>query len=232
MNPPSFTQPCVFVCLQVLGVRQANSAYHASAICVKHATEQLELLLRDIEALYGIGQDATDSFGRKCLLARKLVEKGVRFVQLYNGTWDSHDYIERAHGNLVRAVDRPIAALIADLERRGMLDDVLLVWGGEFGRTSMNEARGGSTYLGRDHHPHAFCMWMAGGGMKQGYIHGETDELGYKVASGKVTIRDLQATILDAVGLDPYRLRFPFQGLDQRLIGPTNEGQVQTALYR
>jgi uncharacterized protein (DUF1501 family) len=128
--------------------------------------------------------------------------------------------------------DKAAAALVMDLKERGLLDDVLVVWGGEFGRTPMNEARGGSTYLGRDHHPHAFCMWMAGGGMKQGYIHGETDELGYKVASGKVTIRDLQATILDAVGLDPYRLRFPFQGLDQRLIGPTNEGQVQTALYR
>jgi len=186
---------------------------------------------------YGITNPAEASFAKNCLLARRLVEQGVRYVQLYDWGWDIHgtgpgDDLMTAFPQKCQQTDKAAAALVMDLKERGLLDDVLVVWGGEFGRTPMNEARGGSTYLGRDHHPHAFCMWMAGGGMKQGYIHGETDELGYKVATGKVTVRDLQATILDAMGLDPYRLRFPYQGLDQRLIGPTNEGQVQTALYR
>ncbi|MDX1925328.1 MAG: DUF1501 domain-containing protein, partial [Pirellulaceae bacterium] len=116
-----------------------------------------------IQELYGIGSESTDAFGRKCLLARKLVEKGVRFVQLYHGSWDSHDYIERAHGNLVRAVDQPIAALILDLKQRGLLDSTLVVWCGEFGRTPDNGVRGGTAY-GRDHNPNAMTIWMAGGG--------------------------------------------------------------------
>jgi hypothetical protein len=107
-----------------------------------------------------------------------------------------------------------------------MLDDVLVVWGGEFGRTPMNEARNGSTYLGRDHHPHCFTMWMAGGGSKAGVQYGATDEVGYRVTENKVGIRDLQATILHQLGLDPYHLTYKYQGLNNRLIGPTNEGQI------
>ncbi len=133
--------------------------------------------MRETKEIYGIGEDATDAFGRKCLLARKLVEKGVRFVQLYNGTWDSHDYIERAHGNLVRGVDQPIAALIADLKQRGLLDSTLIVWCGEFGRTPDNGVRGGTAY-GRDHNPKAMTIWLAGGGCKAGHTIGATDELG------------------------------------------------------
>jgi len=136
-----------------------------------------------VKALYGIGADATDSFGRKCLLARKLVEKGVRFVQLYNGTWDSHDYIERAHGNLVRGVDQPIAALITDLKQRGLLDETLIVWCGEFGRTPDNGVRGGTAY-GRDHNPKAMTIWLAGGGVKAGHTIGATDELGMEAVEG------------------------------------------------
>ena len=128
-------------------------------------------------AMYGVGNDATDSFGRKCLLARKMVEKGVRFVQLFNGSWDSHDYIERAHGNLVRGVDQPIAALIQDLKARGLLDSTLIVWCGEFGRTPDNGVRGGIAY-GRDHNPNAMTIWMAGGGCKAGHTIGATDETG------------------------------------------------------
>src|SRR5207302_2223279 len=118
---------------------------------------------RRTKALYGIGEEKTDAFGRKCLLARRLVQQGVRFVQLYAGTWDSHDYIEKAHGNLVRAVDQPIAALLADLKQRGLLNETLVIWCGEFGRSPDNGVRGGTAY-GRDHNPHAMTIWLAGGG--------------------------------------------------------------------
>ena len=117
--------------------------------------------------LYGIGNEPTDAFGRKCLLARRLVEQGVRFVQLYAGTWDSHDYIERAHGNLVQQVDQPIAALLTDLKQRGLLDSTLVVWCGEFGRSPDNGVRGGTAY-GRDHNPKAMTIWLAGGGVNAG----------------------------------------------------------------
>jgi uncharacterized protein (DUF1501 family) len=129
-----------------------------------------------------------------------------------------------------KEVDRASAALVKDLKQRGMLDDVIVVWGGEFGRTPMNEARGGSTFLGRDHHPHSFSMWFAGGGFKAGAVHGQTDEFGYHVAEGKVTIRDLQATLLHQCGLDPYGLSYPFQGLNNRLIGPSDEGKIAHSL--
>ncbi|MBP8257264.1 MAG: DUF1501 domain-containing protein, partial [Opitutaceae bacterium] len=124
-----------------------------------------------IKESYGIGDETTDAFGRKCLLARRLVEKGVRFVQLYAGTWDSHDYIERAHGNLVRKVDKPIAALIGDLKQRGLLESTLVVWCGEFGRSPDNGVRGGTAY-GRDHNPKAMTLWLAGGGVKAGHTIG------------------------------------------------------------
>lgn len=166
--------------------------------------------------LYGIGNDATDSFGRKCLLARKLVEKGVRFVQLYNGTWDSHDYIERAHGNLVRGVDQPIAALITDLKQRGLLDSTLLVWCGEFGRTPDNGVRGGTAY-GRDHNPNAMTIWLAGGGCHAGHTIGATDELGMEVAEGKAHVRDLHVTLLRLLGLDDNKLTFYHAGRFKQL---------------
>jgi arylsulfatase A-like enzyme len=122
--------------------------------------------------------------------------------------------------------DRPIAALIRDLKQRGLLDETLVVWGGEFGRTSMNEERNGSKKLGRDHHPDAFTMWMAGGGVKKGISYGATDELGYFIAEDPVHVRDLQATILHLMGLDPHELRFPYLGLQQRLIGPAEGPRV------
>ncbi len=127
-------------------------------------------------------------------------------------------------------MDQPAAALIKDLKQRGLLDETLVIWGGEFGRTPMNEERAGSKFLGRDHHPHCFCLWMAGGGIKPGIVHGETDEFGYRIVKDKVTIRDLQATILRAMGMDPYKLSYLYQGLHQRLIGPTNDAVVQEAL--
>jgi hypothetical protein len=185
--------------------------------------------------MYG-AKPGQGSFANNCLLARRLVEQGVRYVQLYDWGWDIHgtgpgDDLMHAFPDKCKQTDRPAAALIRDLKQRGLLDQTLVVWGGEFGRTPMNEARGGSKFLGRDHHPHCFCMWVAGGGMKPGMVHGETDEFGYKIVKDKISIRDLQATILDAMGLDPYRLSFKYQGLNNRLIGPTDEGVVQKALY-
>ena len=196
---------------------------------------ELDAESAEVHALYG-SQPGQSSFANHCLMARRLVERGVRFVQLYDYGWDIHgtgsgDDLLTQFPQKCRDVDQPIAALLLDLERRGLLDETLVVWGGEFGRTSMNEARGGSTYLGRDHHPDCFTMWMAGGGVKAGYRHGETDELGYTIARDPVSVRDLQATILHLLGLDPFRLSFPFQGLEQRLIGPDDAAaRVQHAL--
>ncbi len=156
---------------------------------------------------YGIGLEPTDAFGRKCLLARRLVEKGVRFVQLYAGTWDSHDYIERAHGNLVRSVDRPVAALLADLKQRGLLESTLVVWCGEFGRSPDNGVRGGTAY-GRDHNPKAMTIWFAGGGVKAGHTIGATDEIGAEAVECVHHVRDVHVTLLRLLGLDDNKLTY------------------------
>jgi hypothetical protein len=156
---------------------------------------------------YGIGADATDAFGRKCLLARRLVEQGVRFVQLYAGTWDSHDYIERAHSNLVRNVDQPIAALIADLKQRGLLESTLVVWCGEFGRSPDNGVRGGTAY-GRDHNPKAMTVWFAGGGVNAGHTIGATDEIGAEAVDCVHHVRDLHVTLLRLLGLEDNKLTY------------------------
>ena len=159
------------------------------------------------KSLYGIDEEPTNAFGRKCLLARRLVESGVRFVQLYAGTWDSHDYIARAHGNLVQRVDRPIAALLKDLKQRGLLESTLVVWCGEFGRSPDNGVRGGTAY-GRDHNPHAMTIWMAGGGVNAGHTIGATDETGAEAVECKHHIRDLHVTILRLLGLDDNKLTY------------------------
>jgi hypothetical protein len=184
----------------------------------------------NIRAMYG-AKPGEGSFANNCLLARRLVEKGVRFVQLFDWGWDMHG--TSADNDLVtglpkkcKDVDQASAALIRDLKQRGMLDETLVIWGGEFGRTPMNEARNGSTFLGRDHHPNCFTIWMAGGGIKPGLVRGETDEFGYNVVQDKVTIRDLQATILHQMGIDAHRFSYPYLGLNQRLIGPTEEAQL------
>jgi hypothetical protein len=152
------------------------------------------------------------SFANNCLLARRLVERGVRFVQIYHTDWDDHDALDAHLGPRCRDIDRPIAALIRDLKGRGLLDTTLVLWGGEFGRTPMSEARGG-----RDHHPDAFTMWLAGGGIKAGQTIGRTDELGFNVTEERVHVHDLQATILHLLGLDHTKLTFRFQGRDFRL---------------
>lgn len=166
--------------------------------------------------LYGIGGESTDAFGRKCLLARKLIEKGVRFVQLYHGSWDSHDYIARAHGNLVQAVDQPIAALIADLKQRGLLESTLIVWCGEFGRTPDNGVRGGTAY-GRDHNPNAMTIWMAGGGCNAGHTIGATDELGMTAVEDVHHVRDFHVTLLRLLGLDDNKLTYYHAGRFKQL---------------
>ncbi len=187
-----------------------------------------------IRNMYG-AKPGEATFANNCLLARRLVERGVRYVQLYDWGWDIHgtgqgDDLTTAFPKKCKETDQAAAALIKDLKQRGLLDDTLVIWGGEFGRTPMNEERGGSKFLGRDHHPHCFSIWMAGGGIKPGIVHGTTDEFGYKVVDGKVTIHDLQATILHLMGLNPYRTGYKYQGLDQRLIGPTDEAVIQKAL--
>ena len=185
-----------------------------------------------IHTLYGT-EPGKLSFANNCLLARRLVESGVRFVQLYDWGWDHHGNARRTDirydlPDRARDIDRPTAALIADLKQRGMLDQTLIIWGGEFGRTPMRENRQGdkTEYYGRDHHPFAFTMWMAGGGTKAGVNLGSTDDIGYYVDKDPVTPRDLQATILHLLGLDPFEFHYPNQGLKERLIGPTNEGRI------
>lgn len=175
------------------------------------------------------------SFANNCLLARRLVESGVRFVQLFDWGWDIHgtgasnDIVEHLPKKC-KEIDTPIYALLTDLKRRGLLDETLVVWSGEFGRTPMNEKRDNSKYLGRDHHPHSMSLWMAGGGIKPGFSYGATDELGYHVTDKKMHIHDLQATILHQLGFDPHKFSVPYQGLNQRLIGPAEEPRVVTDL--
>ena len=164
------------------------------------------------------------AFSNNCLLARRLVERGVRFVQLFHWGWDSHGAgeSEALNGGFLercRETDQPVAALLEDLDMRGLLDETLVIWGGEFGRTPMLENRSGSDnpFVGRDHHSDVFTMWMAGGGVKGGITYGETDEIGYTAVQGQVHIHDLQATILHLLGFDHLRLTYPFQGRDFRL---------------
>ena len=185
-----------------------------------------------VHSLYGTDPGKL-SFANNCLLARRLVESGVRFVQLYDWGWDHHGNARRTDirydlPDRARDIDRPTSALIADLKQRGLLDQTLIIWGGEFGRTPMRENRQGdkTEYYGRDHHPFAFTMWLAGGGIKSGVNLGSTDDIGYYVDKDPVTPRDLQATMLHLLGLDPYEFHYPHQGLKERLIGPTNEGRI------
>jgi uncharacterized protein (DUF1501 family) len=170
--------------------------------------------------MYGT-EPGKKTFANNCLLARRLVERGVRFVQLYHRGWDHHG---DAEGNdiknglpaLCRETDKAAAALIKDLKQRGLFDETIVVWGGEFGRTPMNEGKGGSPFPGRDHHPRAFTMWAAGGGIKPGSL-GATDELGYNVVEDAVSVHDLHATLLHQLGLDHTRLTYKSQGRNFRL---------------
>lgn len=158
--------------------------------------------------MYGIDDPLTDDFGRRCLLARRLVEKGVRFVQVYTAGWDSHDYIDRAHSQRIRSIDKPMTALIQDLKQRGMLDETLVIWTGEFGRSPDNGKRGGGQRAGRDHNAKAMAMLMAGGGVNSGNVIGATDEIGEKAVEVVNPIRNLHCTILKLMGLDDNKLTY------------------------
>jgi uncharacterized protein (DUF1501 family) len=205
-------------------------AYELAFRMQAHAPEAVDLS-REPEAtrtLYGLDEPVTERFGRNCLLARRLVERGVRFVQLYCGTgsqWDAHTDLEGNHQKMCAISDRPIAGLLTDLKARGLLEQTLVVWGGEFGRTPMSEKG-----KGRDHNPYGFTVWLAGGGVRGGRIVGATDELGLRAVENRVHVHDLHATMLHLMGLDHLRLTYRHNGRDER---PTvNGGRVVTELIR
>jgi hypothetical protein len=213
----------------------------------QHAAErsndpQLEARIQSFELAYRMQMDATDAFdiqrepqyiremygdgvqGRQMLIARRLLERGVRFVQLWHGAgqpWDNHDDIEKNHGRLARESDQPIGALLTDLKQRGMLEDTLVIWGGEFGRTPTVElpkpGANAGKINGRDHNNHGFTMWMAGGGVRGGYVHGATDEFGFKSVEDIVHVHDLHATIMWLLGFDHEKFTFRYAGRDFRL---------------
>ena len=186
------------------------------------APEAVDLTAETQETLnlYGVDQTPTDEYGRNCLIARRLVERGVRFIQLYSGgghleeTWDAHESIEKNHGRHGAEVDQPIAALLTDLQQRGLLDETLVVWGGEFGRMPFSEGRNAP---GRNHNPYGFSMWMAGGGVRGGMTYGETDEFGFEAVTNRVHLHSIHATILHLMGLDHELLTYFHQGRNESL---------------
>jgi len=199
-----------------------------------HASDAFDMSQEpeSIHKLYGT-QPGQESFANNCLLARRLAERGVRFIQLFDWGWDSHgtgafDDLKNSFVNKCKQVDQPVAALLKDLKQRGLLDETLVVWSGEFGRTPMKENRGGveSQFVGRDHSPGAYTLWMAGGGVKRGFSYGETDPIGYEAAVDKVSAHDFHATLMTLLGYDHKKLTYPFQGLDQRLSNVTKTSRV------
>jgi hypothetical protein len=201
----------------------ARTATYELAFRMQASVPELADLRREpdeVHRLYG-SEPGVPSFANNCLLARRMVERGVRFVQLFHRGWDHHgtdasDDLEHGLPKMCAQTDRAAVALVLDLERRGLLDETLVVWGGEFGRTPMQEVRD-AKFLGRDHHGKAFTFWLAGGGVRAGVTHGATDELGYHVAADPVHVNDLHATMLHLLGLDHERLTWRFQGRDYRL---------------
>ena len=200
------------------------ASYELAFNMQRHAPEAVDLG-RETEAtrrLYGLDEPRTEEFGRRCLLARRLVERGVRFIQLYAGgahnddNWDAHTDIEKNHNFHAGRTDKPIAGLIQDLKQRGLLEETLIVWGGEFGRQPTAEYEKGT---GRDHNAYGFTMWMAGGGVKGGVSHGQTDDIGANAVEHPLHVKDLHATVLHLMGLDPNHLSFFHGGLDQKLVG-------------
>ncbi|MEM1067919.1 MAG: DUF1501 domain-containing protein [Planctomycetota bacterium] len=169
--------------------------------------------------LYGPEVTKPGTFANSCLMARRMAERGVRFTQIFHRGWDQHGALPKDLPNQCRDVDQPSAGLLTDLRQRGMLDDTLVVWGGEFGRTVYCQGALSKTNYGRDHHPKCFSIWMAGGGTRSGVVHGETDEFSYNIVKDAVHINDLNATILHQLGIDHRRFTYPFKGLDQRLTG-------------
>jgi hypothetical protein len=213
------------------------ASYELAYRMQQHAPEAVDFSRESARtlALYGIDQPRTADFGRKCLLARRLVERGVRFIQVYSGggaqaddtNWDAHNDIVVNHTLHAGRTDRPIAGLIRDLKQRGLLDETLIVWGGEFGRQPTAEYAKGT---GRDHNSYGFTMWLAGGGIKGGVSVGATDELGSAAVQDRFHVKHLHATILHQLGLDPNRLAFFYNGLDQRLVGVEGAEPIRQVL--
>ena len=169
--------------------------------------------------LYGEEARKPGTFANSCLMARRLAERNVRFVQIYHRGWDVHGELPEILPSQCQDVDRPAWALVQDLKQRGLLDDTLVIWGGEFGRTVYSQGKLSAVSYGRDHHPRCFSLWMAGGGIQGGVVHGETDEFSYNIVRDPVHVRDLQATLLHVFGIDHQRFTYMYQGLDQRLTG-------------
>ncbi len=200
------------------------ASYEMAFSMQRHAPEAVDLARETAETrtLYGMDQEQTRDFGKRCLLARRLVERGVRFVQLYSGgahndaNWDAHGDLVKNHSYHAGRTDKPIAGLLTDLKRRGLLDETLVIWGGEFGRQPTAEYALGT---GRDHNAYGFTMWMAGGGIKGGVTVGETDELGGSAITDRFHVKHLHATALSLLGLDPEKLAYFYNGLDQKLVG-------------
>lgn len=200
------------------------ASYELAYKMQEHAPEAVDLATEDEQTLelYGVNRPETEDFGRRCIIARRLVERGVRCIQLYSGgahnddNWDAHGDLETNHNKHAGATDRPVAALLKDLKRRGLLDSTLVVWGGEFGRQPTAEYAKGS---GRDHNAYGFTMWMAGGGIRGGVSVGTTDELGSAAVERPLHVKHLHATILQQLGLAPNRLSYFYSGLDQKLVG-------------
>jgi hypothetical protein len=202
------------------------AAYELAFRMQSHATDAVNISGESAatRSLYGLDNPVTEKFGRNCLLARRMVERGVRFVELYCGTgsqWDAHTDLEANHTKMCGISDKPVAGLLQDLAQRGMLDRTLVVWGGEFGRTPMSEKGNG-----RDHNPYGFSMFLAGGGVKAGHIVGRTDDLGLRAVEDKIHVHDLHATIMHLLGLDHLRLTYRHNGRDER--ATVNAGQVVT----
>lgn len=208
----------------VTGDEEISSRIHSYELAFRMQSSAPELLdfsgeSQATKEMYGIGQEATNAYGTNCLLARRMIERGVRFVMLMHGSWDHHSSINTGLPKQCRTTDQPAAALIRDLKQRGLLEDTLVVWGGEFGRTPMSEFRRpeDASNAGRDHNPNGYTMWMTGGGIRTGQVIGKTDDFGLNILEDKVDINDLQATMLHLLGFDHTKLTYRFMGREFRL---------------
>jgi uncharacterized protein (DUF1501 family) len=213
----------------------ARTEQYEMAFRLQSAVPELTDLSKETEAtyaLYGDDVHTPGSFAANCLLARRMVERGVRFVQIYHRGWDSHFNLPADHPRLCQDIDQGCFGLVQDLKARGLLDDTLVVWGGEFGRTVYSQGTLTSTNYGRDHHPKCFTMWLGGAGVKPGTVYGETDDFSYNVARDPVHLRDLHATLLDQFGLDAQQLGVSHQGLFERLIATGHTGTVVRGILR
>ena len=207
----------------------ARISQYEMAFRMQSSVPELSDLSKEPEYIFDMyGPDARKpgTFAYSCILARRLVERGVRFTQIFHRGWDQHGNLPKDLPNQARDIDQPATALIQDLKQRGLLDETLVIWGGEFGRTVYCQGELTAKNYGRDHHPKCFTIWMAGGGVKGGAVHGETDDFSYNIVRDPVHVRDLNATILHQLGIDHRRLTYKFQGLDDRLTGVEGEAQI------